>query len=173
MDAVRVVACLHDPAASAIIPGKGDGFGDIRLTGEELQFAISRHLRAFHAGLHAHWKLKRERLRTLLIIGHLRVFLALFGITLSQKRLITCFALSRDFGENAFAVQFGFTSLDDDIVVRGRQTCFGVIKPDRITPEITHGIMQGTDGGLFFAIRVDVEHPDRPCGGSVGRKGGR
>jgi hypothetical protein len=47
-----------------------------------------------------------------------------------------------------------------------------VIKPDRITTEIAHGLMQLADGGLFLAFRIEVEHANGAGRGGVGRDGG-
>ena len=100
LDAVRIIPRFHDPAPPALIPRESDRLGNIRLAGEEFQFAIRRHLRAFHAGFDAHAKLQRERFWALLVVRHLWVFFALFGFALRQKSLVGGSAFGGEFGED-------------------------------------------------------------------------
>ena len=86
-DAVRIVARLRHPQPSARIPGQGDGLANVRLAGEKLEPAIRRHLRPLHRALHHEWMLEGERLRALLVVGHVRIWLALLGFALREKFL--------------------------------------------------------------------------------------
>ena len=164
---MRVVAGLHHPAATTLIPRKGDGLGDVWLTGEELQFAVRRHLCALHAAFHAHGQLQRQWLRALFIIGYLWVFLAFLRIALLQEGFIAGFALGAELGEDRLAAQIT-AGFDDEVIAPGGQFLFGIIKPDRIAAQITHGIMQRTDGALLLALGIQIQYPDGAGGRGMG-----
>ena len=99
-DAVGVVAGFDDPAAAAVVPGEGDGFGDAGFGGEEFQFAVGRDLGALHAAFDGERELEGEGFGALFVVGDLGVGFAFFGVALGEEGVVGGEAIGGEFGED-------------------------------------------------------------------------